>query len=94
MVPAKPRVLEPSAPRMQRYLPYIYQQVAARNLPTELVPADHRERPRPVRLFRPTGANELWQFIRPTAKQYGLVHRNRRWAQGCGGIHDRCSELS
>jgi len=61
------------APRMQRYLPYIYQQVAARNLPTELVLLPIIESALDPYAFSPYGANGLWQFMRPTAKQYGLV---------------------
>ena len=61
------------APRMQRYLPYIYQEVTARNLPTELVLLPIIESALDPYAFSPYGANGLWQFMRPTAKQYGLV---------------------
>lgn len=61
------------APRMQRYLPYIYQEVSDRNLPTELVLLPIIESALDPYAFSPYGANGLWQFMRPTARQYGLV---------------------
>jgi membrane-bound lytic murein transglycosylase D len=61
------------APRMQRYLPYIYQEVSARNLPAELVLLPVIESALDPYAFSPYGANGLWQFMRPTAKQYGLI---------------------
>ena len=61
------------APRMQRYLPYIFSQVAARDMPTELVLLPVIESALDPYAFSPYGASGLWQFMRPTAKQYGLM---------------------
>lgn len=61
------------APRMQRYLPYILEQVRARDLPTELALLPIIESALDPYAFSPYGANGLWQFMRPTAKQYGLT---------------------
>jgi membrane-bound lytic murein transglycosylase D len=61
------------APRMQRYLPYIHHEVTERNLPTELVLLPIIESALDPYAFSPYGANGLWQFMRPTARQYGLV---------------------
>ena len=60
-------------PRMQRYLPYILSQVNARDLPAELALLPVIESALDPYAFSPYGANGLWQFMRPTAQQYGLV---------------------
>ena len=57
---------------MQRYLPYILQEVAKRNLPAELALLPVIESALDPYAFSPYGASGLWQFMRPTAKQYGL----------------------
>ena len=60
------------APRMQRYLPYILHEVSARDLPAELALLPVIESALDPYAFSPYGASGLWQFMRPTAKQYGL----------------------
>ena len=67
-----PEYWERLAPRMQRYLPYILHEVSARNLPAELALLPVIESALDPYAFSPYGASGLWQFMRPTAKQYGL----------------------
>jgi membrane-bound lytic murein transglycosylase D len=57
---------------MQRYLPYILHEVSERNLPAELALLPVIESALDPYAFSPYGASGLWQFMRPTAKQYGL----------------------
>lgn len=61
------------APRMQRYLPYILEEVEARDLPTELALLPVIESALDPYAFSSYGASGLWQFMQPTAKQYGLT---------------------
>jgi membrane-bound lytic murein transglycosylase D len=51
------------APRMQRYLPYIYQEVTARDLPTELVLLPIIESALDPYAFSPYGANGMWWHL-------------------------------
>ena len=67
-----PEYWERLAPRMQRYLPFILHEVSARNLPAELALLPVIESALDPYAFSPYGASGLWQFMRPTAKQYGL----------------------
>lgn len=67
-----PEYWERLTPRMQRYLPYILQEVSERNLPAELALLPVIESALDPYAFSPYGASGLWQFMRPTAKQYGL----------------------
>jgi membrane-bound lytic murein transglycosylase D len=67
-----PEYWERLAPRMQRYLPYILHEVSERNLPAELALLPVIESALDPYAFSPYGASGLWQFMRPTAKQYGL----------------------
>ncbi|NCF77175.1 MAG: transglycosylase SLT domain-containing protein, partial [Proteobacteria bacterium] len=67
-----PEYWERLAPRMQRYLPYILHEVSVRNLPAELALLPVIESALDPYAFSPYGASGLWQFMRPTAKQYGL----------------------
>ena len=60
------------APRMQRYLPFILDQIEARGLPAELALLPIVESALDPYAFSPYGASGLWQFMRPTAEQYGL----------------------
>ncbi len=59
-------------PRMQRYLPYIFSQIQEKGLPAELTLLPVVESALDPYAFSPYGASGLWQFMRPTAKQYGL----------------------
>ena len=59
-------------PRMQRYLPYLFVQARKRGLPSELALLPVVESALDPYAFSPYGASGLWQFMRPTAKQYGL----------------------
>ena len=58
--------------RMQNYLPYILQQVLEEQIPAELALLPIIESALDPHAFSPYGANGLWQFMSPTAKQYGL----------------------
>jgi membrane-bound lytic murein transglycosylase D len=69
---AHPEYWERLGPRMQRYLPYLFAQVRARGLPAELAFLPVVESALDPYAFSPYGASGLWQFMRPTAKQYGL----------------------
>ena len=59
-------------PRMQRYFPYILSQIQEKGLPAELTLLPVVESALDPYASSPYGANGLWQFMRPTAKQYGL----------------------
>ena len=63
-------------PRMQRYLPYILSQIQEKGLPAELTLLPVVESALDPYAFSPSGASGLWQFMRPTAKQYGLRINN------------------
>jgi membrane-bound lytic murein transglycosylase D len=58
--------------RMQNYLPYILEQVLEQQIPAELALLPIIESALDPYAFSPYGANGLWQFMSPTAKQYGL----------------------
>ena len=57
---------------MQRYLPYLFAQARKRGLPLELALLPVMESALDPYAFSPYRASGLWQFMRPTAKQYGL----------------------
>lgn len=58
--------------RLQDYLPYIYQQTQLRGLPAELALLPIVESALDTFAFSHGGAAGPWQFIRGTARQYGL----------------------
>ena len=58
--------------RMQNYLPYILEQVLEAQIPAEMALLPIVESALDPHAFSPYGANGLWQFMSPTAKQYGL----------------------
>jgi membrane-bound lytic murein transglycosylase D len=58
--------------RMQTHLPYILERVLAADLPAEIALLPIIESALDPYAFSPYGANGLWQFMSPTAKQYGL----------------------
>jgi membrane-bound lytic murein transglycosylase D len=60
---------------MQRYLPYILSQIQEKGLPAELTLLPVVESALDPYAFSPYGASGLWQFMRPTAKQYGLTYQ-------------------
>ena len=57
---------------MQLYLPRILSQVQEKGLPAELTLLPVVEAALDPYAFSPSDASGLWQFMRPTAKQYGL----------------------
>ena len=57
---------------MQLYLPHIFSQVQEKGLPAELTLLPVVGTALDPYAFSPSGASGLWQFIRPTVKQYGL----------------------
>lgn len=59
-------------PRIQRYLPYIYEQTQLYGLPAEIALLPIVESALDPFAFSPGGASGPWQFIRGTARQYGL----------------------
>lgn len=67
-----PQYLPRLAQRMQTYLPYLYEQVRLRDLPTELALLPIVESALDTYAFSHGGASGPWQFIRGTARQYGL----------------------
>ena len=67
-----PDYLKRLAPRIQTYLPYIYRQTQLRSLPAELTFVPIIESALDEFAFSPGGAAGPWQFMRGTAKQYGL----------------------
>ncbi|MEZ5557427.1 MAG: LysM peptidoglycan-binding domain-containing protein [Pseudomonadales bacterium] len=62
--------------RLQRYLPYILNEVATRGLPGELVLLPIVESALDPYAFSHGGAAGLWQFIPATGKRFGLT---RNW---------------
>ena len=75
-----PDYLKRLQPRLQKYLPYLLEQTRERRLPTELALIPIVESALDPYAFSPEGASGLWQFMRPTAKQYGL--NIDRWYDG------------
>jgi len=71
-----PRYLHNLESRMAKFLGYIHQQVAARNLPSELALLPIVESALDPYAFSHGGAAGLWQFIPATAKRFGL---QRNW---------------
>ena len=67
-----PKYLMRLQPRMQRYLPYVMQQVAARNLPGELALLPIIESALDPYAFSPGGAAGLWQIMPRTGTRFGL----------------------
>ena len=57
---------------MQLYVPHILSQVQEKGLPAELTLLPVVGIALDPYAFSPYGASGLWQFMRPTAKQYGL----------------------
>lgn len=64
------------APRLERHLAYIHEQVRSRNMPSELALLPVVESAFDPYAFSHGGAAGLWQFIPSTGKQYGL---ERNW---------------
>ncbi len=64
------------AEELERYLPYILEQVHQLGMPTELALIPLVESGLDVYAFSPGGAAGLWQFIPPTAERFGL---DRNW---------------
>lgn len=75
-----PDYLKRLQPRLQKYLPYLLERTRDRQLPTELALIPIVESALDPYAFSPGGASGLWQFMRPTAKQYGL--KIDRWYDG------------
>lgn len=67
-----PQYLARLGPRLQRYLPYIYHQVRQQNIPAEIALLPIVESALDVYAFSHGGAAGPWQFLRGTAKQYGI----------------------
>ncbi|MCZ6889423.1 MAG: LysM peptidoglycan-binding domain-containing protein [Gammaproteobacteria bacterium] len=67
-----PKYLHKLAPRMERYLPYLCQEVRARGMPGELCLLPIVESALDPFAFSPGGAAGLWQFIPATGKRYRL----------------------
>lgn len=67
-----PTYLQRLQPRLQRYLPYIHQKVMERNMPVELALLPIVESALDIYAFSHGGAAGPWQFLRGTAKQYGV----------------------
>ena len=57
---------------MQLYLPHILSQIQEKDLPAEWTLLPVVGTALDPYAFSPSGASELWQFMRPTAKQYSL----------------------
>lgn len=75
-----PNYLKRLRPRLQKYLPYVLAQTQQRQLPAELALIPIIESALDPYAFSHGGASGPWQFMRPTAKQYGLVID--RWYDG------------
>ena len=75
-----PNYLQRLRPRLQKYLPYVLAQTQQRQLPAELTLIPIVESALDPYAFSHGGASGPWQFMRPTAKQYGLVID--RWYDG------------
>ena len=68
-----PQYLHRLQPRLQTFLPYLYQQVQLRDFPAELALLPIVESALDLYAFSHGGAAGPWQFVRGTAKQYGLT---------------------
>ena len=75
-----PRYLARLQPRLQKYLPFIVKRTVERNLPGELALIPIIESALDPYAFSPGGAGGPWQFLRPTAQEYGLTID--RWYDG------------
>jgi membrane-bound lytic murein transglycosylase D len=75
-----PKYLERLQPRLQKYLPYILERTVERGLPGELALIPIVESALDPYAFSPGGASGPWQFMRPTALEYGLTID--RWYDG------------
>lgn len=64
------------ATELERYLPYILEQIHQLGMPTELALVPLVESGLDVYAFSPGGASGLWQFIPATAERFGL---QRNW---------------
>lgn len=64
--------LETTLDRMEPYVPMIEKKLAERGMPQELVYLALIESGGNAKAKSPVGARGLWQFMAPTAKQYGL----------------------
>jgi membrane-bound lytic murein transglycosylase D len=63
--------------RMEKYVPMIERKLEARGMPKELVYLALIESGGNAKAKSPVGARGLWQFMAPTAKQYGLSSSER-----------------
>jgi membrane-bound lytic murein transglycosylase D len=69
---AHPKRFWPHQERMATYLPYICEQVLARDMPGEICLLPVVESGLDVRAYSPMGAVGMWQFMPDTARRYGL----------------------
>ena len=67
-----PEYLKRLQPRLQTYLPYLYRQTQLRSMPAELALLPIVESALDTYAFSHGGAAGPWQFVRGTARQYGL----------------------
>ncbi len=67
-----PHYLTRLQPRLQTYLPYLYTQTQLRGMPAELALLPIVESALDTFAFSHGGAAGPWQFVRGTARQYGL----------------------
>ncbi len=67
-----PNYLTRLGPRLQRYLPYLFLETSKRDLPGELALLPIVESALDTFAFSHGGAAGPWQFVRGTARQYGL----------------------
>ncbi len=67
-----PTYLKRLQPRLQNYLPFLYSQTQLRSLPAELALLPIVESALDTFAFSHGGAAGPWQFVRGTARQYGL----------------------
>jgi len=67
-----PEYLKRLQPRLQTYLPYLYKQTQLRSMPAELALLPIVESALDTFAFSHGGAAGPWQFVRGTARQYGL----------------------
>ncbi len=68
-----PRYLHRLKDRLQTYLPYLYRQVSLHNQPAEIALLPIVESALDLYAFSHGGAAGPWQFVRGTARQYGLT---------------------